>query len=61
MADKLGVYDWEGIEKPESWHEMMEKRFSELRRRYTVTEPYQNSMERAKQFASAMLRLIALT
>jgi uncharacterized protein len=60
VADKLGLYDWEGIDQPQSWLEMMENRFSELRRRYSITEPYQSSMERAKQFAIAMIRLAAL-
>jgi uncharacterized protein len=60
VADKLGIYDWEGITQPESWLEKMEDRFSELRKRYGMSEPYLRSMERAKHFATAMLRLIAL-
>jgi len=60
VADKLGIYDWEGITQPESWLEKMENRFAELLKRYKMSEPYLSSMERAKHFANAMVRLAAL-
>lgn len=60
VADKLGIYDWEGIGQPQNWLEKMEDRFSELRKRYEASEPYLSSMERAKHFAVAMIRLTSL-
>ena len=60
VADKLGVYTWEEIEKPSLWIEKMEKRFADLHQRYPLVEPYQTSMERAKHFATAMIRLTML-
>ena len=60
VADKLGIYAWEGITQPERWLKKMENRFSELGKHYGVSEPYLRSMERAKHFATAMVRLTAL-
>ena len=60
VADKLGIYDWDGITQPQSWLEEMENRFSELKKRYGASEPFFSSMERAKHFAVAMIRLTSL-
>jgi uncharacterized protein len=60
VADKLGIYDWDGIGQPQNWLDKMEDRFLELRKRYEVREPYLSSMERAKHFAAAMIRLTRL-
>ncbi|MFX0169217.1 MAG: HDIG domain-containing metalloprotein [Candidatus Hodarchaeota archaeon] len=60
VADKLGVYAWTGIDRPDLWLEKMESRFAELQQRYGVVEPYLTSMERAKHFAIAMKRLATM-
>jgi uncharacterized protein (TIGR00295 family) len=60
VADKLGIYDWNGITQQQNWLVKMENRFTELQKRYPVSEPYLSSMERAKHFAVAMVRLVTL-
>ncbi|MFX1564559.1 MAG: HDIG domain-containing metalloprotein [Promethearchaeota archaeon] len=54
VADKLGVYDWEGINQPQDWLNKVNKRFSRLTQRYGTTEPYKSSMERARQFTQEL-------
>ncbi|MFX1539384.1 MAG: HDIG domain-containing metalloprotein [Promethearchaeota archaeon] len=60
VADKLGLYDWEEIDQPQKWLEKLESRFTELRQHYAVTEPYHTSMQRAKHFVNAMVRIAML-
>ena len=60
VADKLGLYAWKEIDQPQKWLEKMDNRFAELQQNYAVTEPYHTSMQRAKHFVKAMVRLAML-
>jgi uncharacterized protein len=60
VADKLGLYTWEEIDQPQKWLEKIDNRFAVFRQNYTITEPYQTSMQRAKHFAKALVRLAKL-
>jgi uncharacterized protein len=54
VADKLGVFEWEGIHQPKDWLSEVNKRFSKLTQRYGKKEPFQSSMERAKHFTQEL-------
>jgi uncharacterized protein len=54
VADKLGVYEWNRINQPQDWLTKVNKRFSKLTQRYGTKEPYQSSMERARQYTQEL-------
>jgi uncharacterized protein len=60
VADKLGVYHWRGIDILSGWIPKIQERFSELRRRYGVVEPYLTSMQRVKEYATSIIRTISV-
>ena len=57
VADKLGVFEWDGILEPHKWLTAMNSRFASLEQRYGITEPFQASMQRAKQFTEELVAL----
>jgi len=57
VADKLGSYEWNGINQPQKWLSKMDARFAQLQKRYDVRAPYQESMQRARNFARLLINL----
>lgn len=57
VADKLGSYEWNGINQPQKWLSKMDARFAQLRERYDVSVPFQASMQRARNFARMLANL----
>jgi uncharacterized protein len=57
VADKLGVFEWDGIHQPQHWLSEVNKRFDGLTQRYGSTEPFLVSMQRARQFTEELVNL----
>jgi uncharacterized protein (TIGR00295 family) len=57
VADKLGVFEWNGIHQPKLWPCKVNKRFAELTRRYGNAEPFLVSMQRARLFTEELVSL----
>jgi uncharacterized protein len=57
VADKLGVFEWGGIEYPEKWLPKVDNRFAKLTKRYGVADPFQASMQRAKGYTTELVAL----
>ncbi len=57
VADKLGLFEWNEIRQPKKWIEKMDVRFSELRKRYGIHEPYETSIKRARRLAQVVASL----
>jgi uncharacterized protein (TIGR00295 family) len=57
VADKLGVFEWEGIHHPQHWLSEVNKRFVGLTQRYGSAEPFLVSMQRARQFTEELVNL----
>ncbi len=57
VADKLGSYEWNGINRPQKWLYKMDTRFAQLQKRYDVSAPYRASMLRARNFARMLANL----
>jgi uncharacterized protein len=55
VADKLRVFEWNGILPPQEWMAEVNARFSMLTQRYGFSEPYQTSMQRARQFTEELV------
>jgi uncharacterized protein (TIGR00295 family) len=55
VADKLRVFEWNGILSPQEWIAEVNARFSMLTQRYGSSEPYQTSMQRARQFTEELV------
>ena len=58
VADKLGVFEWDGIEYPEKWLSKVDDRFAKLTKRYGVADPFQASMQRARDYTSELVALV---
>ncbi|MFX1509695.1 MAG: HDIG domain-containing metalloprotein [Promethearchaeota archaeon] len=54
VADKLRIYEWDGISQPQDWLTEVNKRFSKLTQHFGSGEPYHSSMERARQFTQEL-------
>jgi uncharacterized protein len=50
VADKLGVFEWDGINQPQLWLSKVNKRFTRLIQRY-------GPMQRARQFTEELVTL----
>lgn len=61
VADKLGVYHWQGIDVLSDWIPKIEERFSKLKRKYGVSEPYLTSMRRVMEYTALLTRTISDT
>ncbi|MHA2314867.1 MAG: HDIG domain-containing metalloprotein [Candidatus Hermodarchaeia archaeon] len=57
VADKLGSYEWNGINQPQKWLSKMDARFAQLQKQYGVNAPYKASMQRARNFARMLVTL----
>ena len=57
VADKLGVFKWDGVNQPQRWVSEVNKRFAGLTQRYGATEPFLVSMQRARQFTQELVDL----
>jgi hypothetical protein len=57
VADKLGVYEWDGIEEPDKWLSEVDNRFAKLTKRYGIEEPFQASMQRARRYTRELMTL----
>lgn len=57
VADKLGHFDWDGIQEPSNWTAKLQERFAGLRKHYGGGEPFETSMRRAEQYVAALMRL----
>lgn len=57
VADKLGVFEWDGILEPQKWLTEVDNRFARLEKRYGISEPFQSSMQRAKRFTMELMAL----
>jgi uncharacterized protein len=57
VADKLGSYEWKGINQPQKWLSKMGARFAQLQKRYGVNAPYRASIQRARNFARMLVNL----
>lgn len=55
VADKLGLFHWNGIVPPDKWLDEMRIRFSKLRRIYGGDEPFKSSMYRAEQYLKVLI------
>ena len=55
VADKLGVFEWAGINQPQHWLHQVNKRFTRLVQRYGAMEPFLVSMQRARQFTQELV------
>lgn len=60
VADKLRVFEWNRILPPQEWVAEVNARFSMLTQRYGSSEPYQSSMQRARQFTEELVAYIQL-
>ena len=60
VADKLGSYEWNGINQPQKWLSKMDARFAQLQERYDASGPYLASMQRARNFARMLVNLATL-
>ncbi|MDO8124781.1 MAG: HDIG domain-containing protein [Candidatus Hermodarchaeota archaeon] len=57
VADKLGSYEWNGINQPQKWLSKMDARFAQLKKRYDISAPYRASMQRARNFVRILVNL----
>jgi uncharacterized protein len=57
VADKLGVFFWDGIVQPQQWITKVNNRFVRLTKRYGRAEPFQTSMQRARHFTEELMGL----
>lgn len=57
VADKLGVFEWDGIHQPKRWRVEVNDRFARLTKRYGLAEPFQASMQRARRFTEELMAL----
>lgn len=57
VADKLGSYEWNGINQPQQWLSKMDARFEQLQKRYEASAPYRASMQRARRFTRMLINL----
>jgi len=57
VADKLGAFEWNGIQQPHRWLTEVNNRLDELTKRYGLAEPYQTSMQRARHFTNELVEL----
>lgn len=55
VADKLGLFQWNGIDFPDRWLDEMRVRFSKLRRIYGGGEPFESSMRRAEEYLKVLI------
>ncbi len=55
VADKLGLFHWNGIDSPDKWLGEMRIRFSKLRSIYGGGEPFGSSMRRAEQYLRELI------
>jgi uncharacterized protein len=57
VADKMGIYEWIEINQPRKWLSKIDTRFTQLQKRYGITEPYQTSMQRARSLTRELVEL----
>ncbi len=55
VADKLGLYHWDGIDALSQWVPKVQKRVSRLQQRYGEGEPYKASMQRVVQHTKSLI------
>ena len=58
VADKLGVFEWKGILTPQKWLPQVNVRFEKLTKKYGSAEPYQTSMDRAREFTEELVAIV---
>lgn len=57
VADKLGLYEWRNILLPQEWLTKLNARLDHFQARYKLSEPYQTSFERARQYTKTLIKL----
>lgn len=55
VADKLGLYFWDGIDFPDKWLDEMRVRFSKLQRIHGGGEPFESSIRRAERYLKVLI------
>jgi len=55
VADKLGVFEWDGINQPQHWLSQVNNRFARLVQRYGSSEPFLTSIQRARKFTDELV------